>query len=229
MRVRIRRFGRLRSAGESGDSQVVIVAGGQCQLQRHAGVLPPAARVGGHLPGHILRRASAPKLPIEGRASFPLAPLSLAQAVTDPFIQVLEEARSLGPPEILLPAGEVLLQLLRQGGQAPAAAASRYLPDSLLHRLQRFGGYPALHLASRGHPEAVAQKLPVPRPVHRALLLVDSQSQPRVQPAQCLEHSLPGPLGTHVHLAVVGVPDETQSPLLQRLIPFVEQHVGQQR
>src|SRR5713226_10639115 len=111
MRVRIRRFEWLRLASKTRDSQPVIVARGQCDVDCHACVLPPAAGVAGHSRGCVLGHTPGAQLAIDGRAPFPLLELNRSQAVADPFVEVAEHTWGICQPEILLPAREIAAQL----------------------------------------------------------------------------------------------------------------------
>src|SRR5215469_9329649 len=72
MRVRIRRFERLRLVGNARYSQLVEVVGGEAEMDEHGCVVPPAPRIGGRLSSRTLRHAEFSQLGIDPRATFPL-------------------------------------------------------------------------------------------------------------------------------------------------------------
>ena len=63
MRVRIRRFGRLRLIGKSGHSQSVVVAGGKADLNYLGGAMPPTSFEEGGLSGRRLRQSESGATP----------------------------------------------------------------------------------------------------------------------------------------------------------------------
>jgi hypothetical protein len=78
--------------------------------------------------------------------------------------------------------------------------------------------------------ERVAEELAFLRPVHGALGFVDSQAQyGRDEATHRFHHAFSGTPRPHVHIAVVGVPQEPVSTLFQEAIQIVEHDVGQQR
>src|SRR2546430_15961914 len=113
MRVRIRRFGWLRLRGKTRDSKSVEVGVGQGDVDRQARVVAPATGVGRNLSRREDRHASGSQLTKNGAASFPLLELQRAQAVTDPPVEVVEDARRVGQLEVALPANEVTAQFRR--------------------------------------------------------------------------------------------------------------------
>ena len=151
------------------------------------------------------------------------------QPVTDPLVKAVEHAGRIGEPEILLPAPEVAPQFRDDPIHGSSTVPGGDLPDTFLHRCKGLRRDAPLHLPSRGHPETVAQELPIPRSRHRALRLVDPEPEPRIEPPQRLHHVLACPPGPHVHVAVVGVAHEGVPALLQLLVHLVEEHVRQQR
>src|SRR2546425_13005400 len=93
MRVRIRRFGKLRLRGKSRYSDSVVVAHRQGGIQQHGGISPPTSRVRCHLPSRVLVCSKAPHLSVNGLTSLPLFELNHPQTVANPFVELLEDAR----------------------------------------------------------------------------------------------------------------------------------------
>src|SRR5690606_21950836 len=173
MRVRTGRFEELRSRGEPGDPQLVEVADGKGHVDEHPGVSPPAPAIGRHPPGSCFRETSAAQFPVDGSTPFPVLEVDGPEAVPDPFVEVAEDARRVGEPEVRLPADEVAAQVPRDLFDAPSPGPLRNDADTLLHRGEGLAGNPTFHYPPRRHPERVAQELAVPRQIHRTLRLVD--------------------------------------------------------
>jgi hypothetical protein len=104
MRVRIRRFGRLRLIGKSGHSQSVVVAGGKADLNQLGGTRPPAVVDRRGLRRNLVGQAEFAHFGVDFGAAFPLFELQRAQPVTDPFIMVSEGLRRVRQLEVFLPS-----------------------------------------------------------------------------------------------------------------------------
>src|SRR5262249_42881383 len=107
VRVRIRRFGELRSRGKPRQAEVVEVARGQGDVDLQARVSPPAPGVASNLVGFCVGESPSAKLPIHGRLVLPVLQLERPQAVADPSIEVAEDAGRVGELEVVLPPNEV--------------------------------------------------------------------------------------------------------------------------
>jgi hypothetical protein len=82
MRIRTGRFEELRSRGQPGHSKLVEVA-----------ATPAVVR---HYRGFAFRETPSAQLPVDGASSLPLFEVDGSQAMTDPFVQIAEDARRLG-------------------------------------------------------------------------------------------------------------------------------------
>src|SRR6266513_1683517 len=107
MRVRIRRFGRLRSTAKPGYSQRIDGARRQSDVDQDAGVMPPAARVDGDLPCSDVGEPERSEVAVRRASSLPLFQLHGTQAMADPFVDVVEGPWSLRQPEVSFPAAEI--------------------------------------------------------------------------------------------------------------------------
>src|SRR6266511_1176404 len=108
VRVRIRRFERLRLAGKPWDSLPVVVARGQRDLERRAARRPPpvSGEAGGHR-GGVLGYSPCSQFAKDRRPALPLFELDEPQAMADPLVEVAKHAGRLRQPEELPPADEV--------------------------------------------------------------------------------------------------------------------------
>src|SRR6266852_367254 len=230
IRVRIRRFGRLRLAGKPWYSDPVEVAVRQRGVQSDvSGRPPPAFAVGGDLRGRALRETSGAQFTEDLCAPLPLFELDHSESSANPGIEVLKTSGRLIEAEVFPPPGQVAPQLRHHYVQASPSGPTSNLSDTSLHRCKGRRRNTSLDLSSLSVPETVAEKFAVLRPRHRALRLVDLQPEMRVQPPKRLHGVFPRPLGPDVHVQVVGVTDETEPAPLQLLVHFVEEHVCQQR
>ncbi len=93
MRVRIRRFGRLRLIGKSGYSKSVVVAGSESGVDRHGGPMPPASVNPCGLRRNRVRQSEAAHRGIDLRVALPLFELQRSQPVAEPFVLVSEGLR----------------------------------------------------------------------------------------------------------------------------------------
>ena len=93
MRVRIRRFGRLRLTRKSGYSDSVVVADIETGLHEHGRVAPPPASIRRDLRRCVLVYAEFAQFSVDSGAAFPLFELQRTQAVADPFVVVGEDLR----------------------------------------------------------------------------------------------------------------------------------------
>src|SRR5437660_3720186 len=109
MRVRIRRFGRLRSRGEPRDPQLVEVSVWQSDVDGDLGVGPPPFRVRGNLRRRTLGHSTGAKLAKNRGSSLPLFQLQAPQSVTDPLVEIIEDTRRLGLLEVFPPAHQIRL------------------------------------------------------------------------------------------------------------------------
>src|SRR5580700_5493726 len=138
MRVRIRRFGRLRLLSKAGDSDALVVAGVESGMDRAGGAVPPAAVDRRGLRRERVGQSESAHLRVDLGAALPLFELQRPQPVADPFVIVSEGLRRVRQLEVCLPSGQILLQFRDHGFKAPSAAASGYLPYALLQRAGRF-------------------------------------------------------------------------------------------
>src|ERR1700745_2748897 len=107
MRVRTGRFDGLRSLGKAGNSQLVEESVGQREMETVCRRVPPSSAVGSDAPGGAVCHAASDHRPIADGAAFPVLELPRTQAVANPLVEVLEDARGFGEPEVGLPAVEV--------------------------------------------------------------------------------------------------------------------------
>ena len=107
MRVRTGRFDGLRSACEFRHSQFDEEIIRQRPVERHRGVAPPAAAVGGNPSGDVVGHPTSDQLAVDDPAPFPVLELHGPQPMADPTVDVGERVRRLGEPEVGLPARKV--------------------------------------------------------------------------------------------------------------------------
>src|SRR5687767_4803413 len=100
MRVRIRRFKRLRSRTQPGQPQLVEQAVRERDVQSHRGVLPPSASVAGHAGRQVRRQPPRDKLTVGCPTPYPLLQLDPAETMPEPFVLSAEDARRLREPEV---------------------------------------------------------------------------------------------------------------------------------
>src|SRR3990170_4815625 len=133
MRVRIRRFGWLRLASKSRDAHPVVVARGQGGVKRPVGRdPPPASGLGGGRTRDAIGDAPGAQLAIDRRSTLPLLELRGTQAVTNPLIEAVEDARRISQTEVGLPSGEIAPQLRTHRCQAPSPGPGGDPPDPRL-------------------------------------------------------------------------------------------------
>jgi len=99
MRVRIRRFEKLRSA-ETWYAQPVCPGKVQHRVQKHPAVAPPATSISRHLCRHVGRRFPGQQFLVDGFGAFPVLELNRPHPVSHPLVQFLPDARSLRQPEV---------------------------------------------------------------------------------------------------------------------------------
>src|SRR5437773_9679402 len=125
MRVRIRRFGWLRSARKAWDSQGVEVRLGQCDVDEHPRVLPPPSGIGRHPRGGNLGHPPSPQRPIDGLPALPLLEMDDTESVTDPLVQGAEDRRGVRQLEVLFPADEIPAEFLDNPSDVPPTVPGR--------------------------------------------------------------------------------------------------------
>jgi hypothetical protein len=152
-----------------------------------------------------------------------------SEAVSDPLVDVAEDARRIRQPEVVPPADEIAAQLRDNLLDAPTARPLRDEADALLHGLKGLARDPAFHHTSRTTPKGIAKDFAIPPEVHGAFRLVDAEPELCVEPPEQPHHALARTPRPHVDVAIVGVAHEGVSAFLQLLINFVEQHVRKQR
>src|SRR5438093_2434833 len=124
MRVRIRRFDGSATA-EARNAETVEVRSWQRGLKGTVcGHGPPAARMSSGRPRDAIRDSPGAQFTVDGRAMSPLFELHGPEAVTEPFVEVPEDARRLGQSEVELPAGEIAPQFRADHRHAPASVAA---------------------------------------------------------------------------------------------------------
>jgi hypothetical protein len=141
------------------------------------------------------------------------------------LVEVFKYASRFRDAEITDPASELWFEAFQKCPKVAASSFSELLPPSLLKAFHdlRSHSYPAFP----GHRHGKAQKLASPRPVHRAFLRVYRQLEFLLQePSQRLHQSLPGPSAAYVDVAVVRIPAEPMSPLLQFLVQIIQQDIS---
>src|SRR3990172_10761446 len=112
MRVRIRRFAKLRSRGEPWNSQPVEVLLRQHDVNRVRRMVPPPPAANSHPPREILRGSALAKLRVRSLGRLPVLQVDLPQPMSYPFVQIPKDLRRLSHPKIRPPAREVPTQLL---------------------------------------------------------------------------------------------------------------------
>jgi hypothetical protein len=100
-----------------------------------------------------------------------------------------------------------------------ASCPSRHFPDFRFEPEHRFRRCAPLWFPIRRETEA--QKLSLPWPCHRALLLVYLELR-RDESRDARHHSLPRPSATNVHITVVRIPREPKTSPLQLPVELVE-------
>src|SRR5712692_10299150 len=168
-----------------------------------------ARRLGGELGVHSpLRQLREPH-----RTTLPLLPQKRAKPSPCPLVKIYQHGRSLAEAEITLPSSEIAAQFPGHLLDAHSACPSRQLPNSFSESEDRFGRYAPLRLATQS--EAESEKLPLPWPRYRALLLVDLEFQlRRDEPRDTGHHSLPGSPTADVDITVVRVSGESETASL---------------
>src|SRR6266498_5944052 len=185
MRVRIRRFEKLRSVRrQPGHPERIEVLDRHGRLERAVSGQSPPATSASRPRGEPVRYTPGSKFPIDRSPPLPVLQLDRSQSAVDPLVQILKDPRRIRPSEILSPAEQVLPEHRDDLTHAPSAAPAGDLPDTLLELAQGLGRHAELHRPSRGDPETVAEELSVPHPRHRALLLVDPKPEPRIESPQ---------------------------------------------
>src|ERR1700681_1141318 len=154
-----------------------------------------------------------------------MPPQNGAQLTAKTLVEFLELTTHLGFPEVSSPAQQHRTKPFDHVAEVLAPASPKqhtYFAFEASHRLR---GDLQLGLQARG--ERVAQELAVPRPVHRALVSIDCQTQAiPEEPLDGCQHTLARTLGPHIDIAVVGVADKAVPTSLQFLVQLVEQDVG---
>src|SRR5262249_17721126 len=229
MRVRTGRFDGLRLLGKAGNPQLCEESGGQREMETVCRRLPPSSAVGSYAPGGAVCHTAGDHRPIDDGAAFPVLELHRTQAMANPLVEVVEDARGLGEPEVTLPSVEIAPEALADLREALPGGTPGHRAYTLLQALDGLRCQAPANRSSRGHPEGEAKELPCRGARHLALGLVDAQLQPPKELAQRCHHPLARPLRPHIDVEVVSVAHERMPASLQLLVHLVQEHVGQER
>src|SRR3989441_12069986 len=145
-----------------------------------------------------------------------------------PLLKTLQHRWRLALAEIPNPAAKITAQLLGHSLHFHASRPSRQFPNLLFEPDHRFRRDPPFRLPIRR--ETKAQKLPLPWPPHRTLLLVHLELELRRDESRnARHHSLSCPPATNVHITVVRIPREPETSPLQLPVELVEHDITEQR
>ena len=128
MRVRIRRFERLRLIGKSRYSQLVEVAGGESEMDEQHCIVPPTPRVSGSSSCCVFRHAEFAQLGVDPRAPLPLLELQRPQTMANPLVVVRKDSRGMRQLEVLFRALGPIFDVVQ--GRSMSRACSLILPDT---------------------------------------------------------------------------------------------------
>src|SRR5580658_10540342 len=113
-------------------------------------------------------------------------------------------------------------------GQGAAASGTHEVTYLLRQPLYARWRDPQTTLAMRR--DTKPKELALPGPRHRAFLRVDAQLQDLLEEdPDSIHHPVPRHATADVHVTVIGVAAERESPSLQFMVQIVEQDVGQER
>ena len=148
---------------------------------RRPGVPPGAATVvGRYVQGAFGAQTGSEQLRFPRARLFPLPPLHTAESSPYPRVQPLEGRLHLRMSEVVGPAEQQRSQLLHLSIQVAPARPPEFRLQFLPQPVLRFRCHLQPWCPLGGHP--VAQKLPLPRAIHRALGAVYPQSQSGIAP-----------------------------------------------
>src|ERR1019366_483081 len=151
MRVRIRRFEKLRSC-EPRNTEAIEVRHIQNMMHVRETASPPTTCSRRHLQSQLLGCPKAAKTPIGRGACPPVSELDGAKPTTQPLLQHSESPRCLGQPEVSLPTWHVFPELFSHLVHAATAGAASDESYTLPKRVKRFGGYSNLDRVTRRPP-----------------------------------------------------------------------------
>src|SRR5262249_55554744 len=206
----------------------VEVSIGQRNLKGRAIRQPPrtvsaARRLGGEFFAH----SPLPQFGESHRSPIPLLPQHRPHPAPGPRLKPLQHRGCLTLAEIADPAAKITAQLLGHLLHVHAPRPSRHFPDFRFEPEHRFRRNPPLWFPIRRETEA--QKLPLPWPRHRTLLLVYLELElRRDESCDAPHHSLPGPPAANVHVTVVRISREPKTSPLQLPVELVEYDITEQ-
>ena len=157
----------------------------------------------------------------------PLFPLVTPEPTPYPRVNFLEHRLRFRKAEILVPASEILPQVIYYRLRGNSTSALRPLTDFLLASLQSL----RTHRAPVRPPtrEAETKDAPPPWPINRALGRVDRKLQRALKkPCHTHHHPLASTLAPDIDVAVICIANETVSPLLKLSVQSVQQQVRKQ-
>src|SRR5579863_3357841 len=162
------------------------------------------------LRGEIFAHSPFPQFREPDRTSLPLFPDRRAKPAPEPSFKLLQHRRRFALPEIADPAPQVAGQFFSHPFRAHTACPPRQFPHSPLEPVHRFRRYPPLWYACVSKAES--QKLPLPGPRYRTLLLVHLELELRRDESRdALHHSFPGPSATDVYITIIRIPRTPKS------------------
>src|SRR6516165_6250698 len=112
--------------------------------------------------------------------------------------------------------------------KADAPGSARLFPNALLEAGDGLGGDPPTRFSFAS--EAESEKLPLPRPSHGALRLVDLELETVCEEVcNTLHHSLARSFAVDIDVAIVGIAYKVVTAPLQLSVQFVQHQIAEQR
>src|SRR5262249_43883878 len=160
--------------------------------------------------------------------TFPLPPQPRPQLVSEPAVEFFQYALHFGELEVRDPSPQQRVPILDHPVQISSTTCSQRFAHFLGIPVATWFRHSQLRFPVPRH--RVAQKLPLPRSRHRALLDVDLQLQsPCQERRDRRHHPLSAPLAADVDIAVGGIAAEAMPALVQFPVQIGQQNVRQQR
>ena len=169
----------------------------------------------------LLVESTIHQSPPTAAIDFPLLPNDAAEPPTYPRARSQSAVRGLTEAEVTAPPSQVGRQLLHHLRETDPATPPRQLPDPLPKPLHGLGRDAPLQPAAAR--EAESQKLPLLRPPHRALGLVDRELETAGNEVwHRLHHPVPRPRTADVDVHIVCMAHKSVAPSIEFAVKLVE-------